>query len=89
MVLVFFGVLQLAVPYWLMARGLRVIGPAEAGTLTLLEPMLNPVWTYLISGERPQPSTFVGGAIVRRPWRGVAPDFGTGAGGAAQDRSRK
>jgi drug/metabolite transporter, DME family len=63
-VLFFFGVLQLAVPYWLMARGLRVIGPAEAGTLTLLEPMLNPVWTFLISGEQPRPSTFVGGAIV-------------------------
>jgi drug/metabolite transporter (DMT)-like permease len=63
-VLVLFGVMQLAAPYWLMARGLRVIGPAEAGTLTLLEPMLNPVWTFLISGERPQPSTFIGGAIV-------------------------
>jgi drug/metabolite transporter, DME family len=63
-VLFFFGATQLALPYWLMARGLRVIGPAEAGTLTLLEPMLNPVWTYLISGERPHPSTYVGGAIV-------------------------
>ena len=63
-VLVFFGVTQMAVPYWLMARGMRVIGPAEAGTLTLLEPMLNPVWTFLISGEEPRPTTFVGGAIV-------------------------
>jgi drug/metabolite transporter, DME family len=64
LVLFFFGATQLALPYWLMARGLRVVGPAEAGTLTLLEPMLNPVWTFLISGERPHPSTYVGGAIV-------------------------
>jgi drug/metabolite transporter (DMT)-like permease len=63
-VLVFFGVAQMAVPYWLMARGMRVVGPAEAGTLTLLEPILNPVWTFLISGEQPTWPTFLGGAIV-------------------------
>jgi drug/metabolite transporter (DMT)-like permease len=64
LVLVFFGVAQMAVPYWLMARGMRVVGAAEAGTLTLLEPMLNPLWTYLISGEQPTVPTWIGGAIV-------------------------
>ena len=31
----------------LVARGLRVVSPQEAGTITLLEPLLNPLWAYL------------------------------------------
>src|SRR5581483_10558334 len=36
LVLLLYGVLQLAVPYCLIARGLRSVSPQEAGTLTLL-----------------------------------------------------
>jgi drug/metabolite transporter (DMT)-like permease len=61
-----FGAVQMGLPYWLMARGLRAVGPNEAGTLTLLEPLLNPVWAYLVSPatERPKPATLVGGALI-------------------------
>src|SRR5262249_50384261 len=45
-VLVLFATVQMALPYWLVARGLRVVGPQEAGTITLLEPLLNPLWAY-------------------------------------------
>jgi drug/metabolite transporter (DMT)-like permease len=63
-VLVLFGVVQMGLAYWLMARALRSLGAAEAGTLSLLEPLLNPLWTYLVSGERPSDATFLGGAII-------------------------
>jgi drug/metabolite transporter (DMT)-like permease len=65
-VLVLFGALQMGLPYFLMARGLRRLSAQEAGTLTLLEPLLNPVWAYLVSPatEVPHPLTFVGGAII-------------------------
>jgi drug/metabolite transporter, DME family len=61
-----FGVVQMALPYWLFARALRTVSPQEAGAITLLEPMLNPVWAYLVSPEtdRPGPATFYGGALI-------------------------
>lgn len=61
-----YGVVQLAVPYFLFAKGLKVISPQEAGIITLLEPLLNPLWAYLIAPDRETPTlwTFVGGAIM-------------------------
>jgi drug/metabolite transporter, DME family len=61
-----FGSVQMGVPYWLFARGLRSVSPQEAGAITLLEPLLNPVWAYLISPERdtPMPTTWVGGVLI-------------------------
>ena len=61
-----FGAIQMAFPYWLMARGLRVVSPQEAGTITLLEPLLNPVWAYLVAPRTEVPSlyTFFGGAFI-------------------------
>jgi DME family drug/metabolite transporter len=63
-VLFFFGAIQLGLPYWLMARGLRSVSAPEAGAITLLEPILNPVWTWLICGEQPTDLTYVGGAVI-------------------------
>jgi drug/metabolite transporter (DMT)-like permease len=63
-VLFLFGAVQLGIPYWLMARGLRSVSAPEAGALTLVEPILTPVWTWLIAGELPQEFTYVGGAVI-------------------------
>ena len=61
-----FGAVQMALPYWLFARGVRAIGTQEAGIITLLEPVLNPVWAYLISPETEVPTqwTIVGGGLL-------------------------
>lgn len=59
-----FGVIQMAIPYALFARGLRDIGAPEAGLISLLEPILNPVWVFLLMGEQPATATYVGGAFV-------------------------
>jgi drug/metabolite transporter, DME family len=61
-----FGSVQMALPYWLVARGLRVLSPQEAGTITLLEPLLNPLWAYLVSpkSEAPKIYTLAGGACI-------------------------
>ena len=61
-----FGAFQMAVPYWLFARGLRSVTAQEAGIITLLEPVLNPIWAYLIAPERETPTiwTIAGGGIL-------------------------
>jgi drug/metabolite transporter (DMT)-like permease len=64
--LALFGTLQMGVPYALMAQGLRTVSPQEASTLSLLEPVLVPVWAYLVAPQKEQPTVvlFVGGACI-------------------------
>jgi drug/metabolite transporter (DMT)-like permease len=62
--LVAFGVFQMAIPYALFARGLRDVPAAEAGLISLIEPVLTPVWVALFHGETPTPATILGGAIL-------------------------
>jgi drug/metabolite transporter (DMT)-like permease len=64
--LVAYGVIQMAAPYWLLCRGLRTVTPQEAGIILLLEPLLNPVWAYLVTPEKdtPTPAMLLGGALI-------------------------
>jgi drug/metabolite transporter (DMT)-like permease len=64
LVLCGFGVIQMAVPYVLFARGLREVGTAEAGLIALVEPILNPIWVILAVGERPAAPTLAGGLLL-------------------------
>jgi len=61
-----FGSIQMGLPYFLFARGLRSVSPQEAGAITLLEPVLNPLWAYLISPETDTPTVYtaVGGLLI-------------------------
>ncbi len=61
-----YGSLQMGLAYWLVAHGLSVVSPQEAGTITLLEPILNPIWAYLVAPETelPGPFTLLGGAVI-------------------------
>ncbi len=65
-VLVVFGAFQMAFPYWLFTRGLRTVSPQEAAIITLIEPLLNPVWAYLITPEKDTPNVwmFTGGGLI-------------------------
>ncbi len=63
-ILATFGIVQMAIPYALFARGLREISAPEAGLIGLLEPILNPMWVLLVHGERPAPATLVGGLFL-------------------------
>jgi drug/metabolite transporter (DMT)-like permease len=65
-VLVVFGAFQMALPYWLFTRGLRTVSPQEAAIITLIEPLLNPVWAFLITPEKDTPNVwmFTGGGLI-------------------------
>jgi len=58
------GVVQLAAPYLLFQLGLRRVTPVDASLLILLEPVLNPIWVWLVVGEVPEWTTFIGGAAI-------------------------
>jgi len=62
--LVIFGIVQMGIPYLLFGAGLRSISPQEAGILTLVEPMMNPICTFMMAGEIPSTATIVGGFIL-------------------------
>jgi drug/metabolite transporter (DMT)-like permease len=64
LILAAMGVFQMAVPYWLLSHGLRRVQASEASLVSLSELLLNPLWTFLWVGERPQGSTLVGGALI-------------------------
>jgi drug/metabolite transporter, DME family len=65
-VLAVFGAFQMAFPYWLFTRGLRSVSPQEAAIITLLEPLVNPVWAYLLTPEKDTPNVWmlVGGTLI-------------------------
>jgi drug/metabolite transporter, DME family len=61
----YLGVVQLGIAYALftegMARGVRSL---DAGIICYIEPVLNPVWVFLVLGERPSRWAIVGGTII-------------------------
>jgi len=58
------GILQMALPYLLFLRALRSISSQEAVAIGMLEPILIPLWAYLVSGEVPAPWTVAGAALI-------------------------
>ena len=58
------GTIQIGVAYVFLTGGMRHVLAFEASMLLLLEPVLNPVWSWLIHGERPRSWSLVGGAII-------------------------
>ncbi len=59
-----FGAVQMAFPYVLFSRGVKFVTPQEAGVLSLLEPVLNPILAFAAVGEVPARSTVIGGALI-------------------------
>lgn len=62
--LLFLGTIQLGVPYILYSIAIRSITAFEAVLIPVLEPILNPVWTFLVLGEKPNFWAIIGGTIV-------------------------
>ena len=63
-VVLYLGVFQIGLAYWCLTRAVRQVTAFEATTTLLLEPVLNPVWTWLIHGEQPGAWPLAGGAVI-------------------------
>jgi DME family drug/metabolite transporter len=60
----FLGIFQIAVAYVFLVHGVRTVGALEASLLILLEPVLSPLWAWMIHGERPADLALLGGAVI-------------------------
>jgi DME family drug/metabolite transporter len=62
--LIYLGIFQVGLAYVFLTRSLKHVPGLEASTLLLVEPVFNPVWTWLVQGERPGVRAAAGGALV-------------------------
>ncbi len=62
--LVYLGVFQIGLAYLLMTDAMKYVPAIEASLLLLLEPVLNPIWTWLVWHERPSNLALTGGALI-------------------------
>ena len=63
-VLAALGTLQIGVPYLFYARAVRVLPALESSLLASIEPILAPVWVFLLAHEKPGRSALFGGALI-------------------------
>jgi drug/metabolite transporter (DMT)-like permease len=62
--LLLMGTLQLGLPYILYAKAIKRVTALDSILIPIIEPILNPLWVFLLIGERPGPWAVVGGIIV-------------------------
>jgi DME family drug/metabolite transporter len=63
-VVAFLGVCQLGILYLLLTRAIPQVRALEVGLFLLIEPVLNPLWAWLIHGETPGATTLLGGTMI-------------------------
>jgi DME family drug/metabolite transporter len=64
LVLLYLGIVQLGIAYLLFLKGVKEVPAGEASLISMLEPVLNPVWVMIGYGEKPGSWAIAGGAIV-------------------------
>jgi drug/metabolite transporter (DMT)-like permease len=80
--ILFLGVFQIGLAYACLSAGMAGVPALESSLLLLLEPVLNPIWTWLVHGEAPNNWALLGGAIIlaatmARTWAGTK-EMGSG-----------
>ena len=63
-VLALLGVVQIGFSYVLYATAIKYVTALEASIITIIEPLLNPVWVFLIMGEKPGNWAMIGGGVI-------------------------
>lgn len=61
---VILGVVQIGIPYILLALASKHCPPLACSLIGALEPLLNPLWVFIFAGERPGLFSLVGGVII-------------------------
>ena len=80
--LIGFGVVTLGLGFALFTSGARLVPAALAALIGTFEPILAPVWVWLVHGEVPSGRTLIGGAVVIAALTAyLAVEFGRRGGG--------
>jgi drug/metabolite transporter (DMT)-like permease len=71
--IVYLGVCQIGLAYVLLTTAIRRLSALEVSLLLLVEPVLNPLWTWMLRGEHPGTWTIAGGALIvtATAWRSL------------------
>jgi drug/metabolite transporter (DMT)-like permease len=62
--LIYLGVFQIGIAYALFTKGIHYVRALDAILLSMIEPVLNPVWVYFGIGESPTGYAIIGGLII-------------------------
>jgi drug/metabolite transporter (DMT)-like permease len=60
----YLGAAQIGLAYVLLTAAVRHIPAFEASLLLLVEPALNPVWSWIVHGEAPSAGAIAGGVLI-------------------------
>jgi drug/metabolite transporter (DMT)-like permease len=60
----FLGIFQIGIAYAIFTYGLKRVFAIEASLISMIEPVLNPVWVVLWYGEVPSFPAIIGGIII-------------------------
>lgn len=60
----YLGIVQIGVAYMFLTKAMRTVPAIEASLLLMAEPVLSPVWAWLIHGESVARWSLVGGALI-------------------------
>jgi len=63
-VVLYLGLAQVGLAYICLTRAMAHVPAIQVSTLLMIEPALNPVWTWLVHGERPGAWALAGGAVI-------------------------
>ena len=66
------GIVQIGIPSILIAFAIRRISAVSANLIAVIEPVLNPVWVFLVLGEYPGMNTIIGGTVILLAVTGVS-----------------
>lgn len=58
------GVFQIGMPAVLLSIGIEKVPALSSVIITMIEPMMNPVWVALFAGEVPSASSIFGGLVI-------------------------
>lgn len=64
LIMIYLGVFQIGLAYFFLTKAMRRTSALEASLLMLAEPAMNPVWAWVVHGERPGGLAILGGALI-------------------------
>jgi drug/metabolite transporter (DMT)-like permease len=63
-IIVFMGGVLTPLSRAFIGMGTKILPSVEVALLTIIEPVLAPIWVWILMDEKPQINTLMGGAII-------------------------